>query len=65
MELADGGDMLDLLQALKHPLSEEKARTYYRQFGDALRYMHSVVSLSEWFPSLITTFPPPPGLRPP
>ena len=44
MELADGGDMLDLLQALKHPLSEEKARAYYLQFGDALRYMHSVVS---------------------
>ncbi|XP_017494896.1 PREDICTED: testis-specific serine/threonine-protein kinase 2-like, partial [Rhagoletis zephyria] len=42
MELADGGDMLDLLQALKHPLSEEKARAYYLQFGDALRYMHSV-----------------------
>lgn len=42
MELADGGDMLDLLQALKHPLGEEKARSYYLQFGDALRYMHSV-----------------------
>ena len=24
-------------------LSEKKARFFYRQFGDALRYMHSVV----------------------
>lgn len=42
MELADGGDMLDMLQATKQPLTEEKARFFYLQFGDALRYMHSI-----------------------
>ena len=42
MELADGGDFLDLLQATKQPLTEEKTRFFYKQFGDALRYMHSI-----------------------
>ncbi|KAH9396245.1 Kinase-like [Tyrophagus putrescentiae] len=40
MEFADGGDMIDLLQKSKSALTEEKVRFYYRQFGDALRYMH-------------------------
>ncbi|KAI2799679.1 hypothetical protein RDWZM_004348 [Blomia tropicalis] len=41
MELADGGDFLDLLQKTKE-LSESDARRYYMQFGDALRYMHEI-----------------------
>ncbi|XP_017489120.1 PREDICTED: testis-specific serine/threonine-protein kinase 2-like, partial [Rhagoletis zephyria] len=41
MELAEGGDFLDMLKETKE-LSEKKARFFYRQFGDALRYMHSV-----------------------
>ena len=32
--------MIDLLQKSKSALTEEKVRFYYRQFGDALRYMH-------------------------
>lgn len=41
MELAEGGDFLDLLQEIK-ALPEAKARYYYLQFGDALRFMHSL-----------------------
>ncbi|KAI2811642.1 Kinase-like [Blomia tropicalis] len=41
MELAEGGDFLDLLRATK-ALPESRARYFYRQFGDALRYMHSL-----------------------
>lgn len=41
MELAEGGDFLDLLHETK-ALPEERARYFYKQFGDALRYMHSV-----------------------
>ena len=40
--MAEGGDFLDMLKETKE-LSEKKARFFYRQFGDALRYMHSVV----------------------
>lgn len=47
-EFADGGDMIDLLQKNKNALTEEKVRFYYRQFGDALRYMHSVVGTVQW-----------------
>lgn len=43
MELADGGDFLDLLHETK-ALSEKKARYFYAQFGSALQYMHSIVS---------------------
>lgn len=42
MELADGGDFLDLLQETQNALTEEKARFFYLQFGDALRYMHTI-----------------------
>ena len=41
MELAEGGDFLDLLHQTK-ALSEDRARYFYLQFGDALRYMHSI-----------------------
>ena len=41
MELADGGDFLDLLHSTG-ALTEEKTRFYYNQFGDALRYMHGI-----------------------
>lgn len=41
MELADGGDFLDLLHETK-ALSEHRARYFYSQFGDALRYMHGI-----------------------
>ncbi|KAI2801163.1 protein serine threonine kinase [Blomia tropicalis] len=41
MELAAGGDFLDLLHETK-ALSESRARYFYLQFGDALRYMHSI-----------------------
>ena len=41
MELADGGDFLDMLHETK-ALPEDRARYFYRQFGDALRYMHSI-----------------------
>ncbi|KAF7496537.1 Testis-specific serine/threonine-protein kinase 1 [Sarcoptes scabiei] len=41
MELAEGGDLLDLLNERKN-LSEDQARFYYLQFGDALKYMHSL-----------------------
>ena len=41
MELAEGGDFLDMLHETK-ALPEARARYFYRQFGDALRYMHSV-----------------------
>lgn len=41
MELAEGGDFLDLLRTTK-ALDEDRARYYYLQFGEALRYMHSL-----------------------
>ena len=41
MELANGGDFLDLLHETK-ALSEDRTRFFYSQFGDALRYMHSI-----------------------
>lgn len=41
MELAEGGDFLDLLHDTK-ALPEERARYFYMQFGDALKYMHSI-----------------------
>ena len=41
MELADGGDFLDLLHKTK-ALPESRARYFYSQFGDALRYMHGI-----------------------
>ncbi|KAI2797004.1 protein serine threonine kinase [Blomia tropicalis] len=41
MELAEGGDFLDLLHETK-ALPEPRARYFYRQFGDALKYMHSI-----------------------
>jgi len=39
--LVSGGDFLDLLHKTK-ALAEPRARYFYLQFGDALRYMHSV-----------------------
>ena len=39
MELADGGDFLDLLADVR-ALPEDKAKYYFEQFGDALSYMH-------------------------
>ncbi|KPM03558.1 protein kinase-like protein 5 [Sarcoptes scabiei] len=41
MELADGGDFLDFLHENQSPLSEDRCRYFYKQFGDALCYMHS------------------------
>lgn len=41
MELAEGGDFLDLLHEAK-ALPEERARYFYLQFGDGLKYMHSI-----------------------
>ena len=41
MELADGGDFLDLMHDTG-ALSESRARYFYSQFGDGLRYMHSI-----------------------
>ena len=41
MELADGGDFLNLLKETG-ALSESRTRYYYLQFGDALRYMHDI-----------------------
>ncbi|KAH9409619.1 PREDICTED: testis-specific serine/threonine-protein kinase 2-like [Rhagoletis zephyria] len=41
MELADGGDFLDLLQA-EGALTEKRARYFYVQYGDAYRYMHNM-----------------------
>ena len=41
MEHCAGGSLLDLLLERPQPLAESIARRYYRQFGDALRYMHS------------------------
>lgn len=41
MELAEGGDFLDLLHEVK-ALPEAKAKYYYLQFGDGLRFMHSI-----------------------
>ena len=41
MELANGGDLLDLLHETR-ALSEDRTRFFYWQVGDALRYMHSI-----------------------
>lgn len=41
MELAEGGDLLDIIHD-ENLLKEEKTRMFYQQFGDALRYMHSI-----------------------
>ena len=41
MELADGGDFLDLIES-SGALTEARARYYYLQFGDGLRYMHGI-----------------------
>ena len=43
MEHCAGGSLCDLLLARgpRAPLPESTARRYYRQFGDALRYMHA------------------------
>ena len=40
-ELAEGGDLQDLLDERKAPLDEVQARTFYRQFGEAVTFMHS------------------------
>ena len=40
MDLADGGDILEHLKA-NGPISEEKAKTWFKQVCDALRYTHS------------------------
>lgn len=42
IELAVGGDLLDLLKVEVPWLTEARARMFFRQFGDAIRYMHSV-----------------------
>lgn len=42
MELADGGDLLDLLKEKGTWISEFRSRSLFMQFGDALRYMHSL-----------------------
>lgn len=39
MELADGGDLLDYIMA-HGALPEDKAKEWFRQIGDALRYCH-------------------------
>ena len=41
LELAEGGDFLDLLHETR-ALPEPRARYFYLQIGDALRYMHSI-----------------------
>ena len=41
MELAEGGDFLDLLHETK-ALPEARAKYFYLQFGDGLRFMHSI-----------------------
>jgi len=41
MEMADGGDFLDLLHDTR-ALTEARARYFYLQFGDAYRYMHGI-----------------------
>lgn len=40
MELAEGGDMLDALKANKGPLDEVKAKLWFKQICEAIRYMH-------------------------
>ena len=42
MELAEGGDLCDMLAEEKGWLDEYRVSTFYRQFGDALRYMHAL-----------------------
>lgn len=42
LELADGGDLLDLLKDKGTWLSEFRSRSLFMQFGDALRYLHSI-----------------------
>lgn len=42
MELADGGDLLDLLKEKGTWISEYRSRSLFMQFGDALRYCHSI-----------------------
>lgn len=41
MELAEGGDLLDLLRE-EGALNETRSRTFFCQFGDAIRYMHGL-----------------------
>ncbi|CAG2102155.1 unnamed protein product [Medioppia subpectinata] len=41
MELATGGDLLDILKENEGPLENSKSRVMFRQIAEALKYMHS------------------------
>ncbi|CAG2112735.1 unnamed protein product, partial [Medioppia subpectinata] len=41
MELATGGDLLDILKETEGPLENSKSRIVFRQIAEALKYMHS------------------------
>ncbi|XP_054163326.1 testis-specific serine/threonine-protein kinase 2-like [Oppia nitens] len=41
MELAEGGDLLDMINANRRPLTEPVAKRYYRQVSEALDYIHN------------------------
>ena len=42
MDLAEGGDLLDLLKSEGNWLAEAHARVLFVQFGDAVRYIHGL-----------------------
>ena len=41
LELAEGGDLIEVLQKNKGPIPEPKAQIYYKQISEALDYIHS------------------------